>query len=207
MSEFKSNTKYTTYKDIYNRLKSRLKGKPIDEMDIALWCSECEIEHIGDVDKFQHITEYELSVSNYKALLPCDVYRILNVYTDSKYEVPNKHDGAYLLFDPSMKETTLYLDYYGIASDPDTGFPLIKKGHEAACEAYCLTSIYYEDFINGNIDGQRWGFMVQDRDNKIGGARGSIRHKSKLDVERATRAYHTMFARSGDVTIHSNRYK
>lgn len=207
MTEFKSNFEYTTYKDIYNRLKSQIRGKTIQELDVAQWCSECEVEQIGDVERFVEVLKEPITVTDYKALIPCNAFRILDVLDGGGNQINPQRNGAYVLLPSNYGYTSIYLSYHAIATDPDTGYPLIKKGHEEACLAYCIYKAYYEDYLTKAIDGQQWNFIVQEKEGKIQATKyTAIRNMTIRDKERINRAHARMFERIGDHTSYHERY-
>ena len=112
------------------RLTSLFPSKIIQEENIIAWCAECETEWCGDVESMVTYTKHEMSVSNYQAQLPCHVYRILDVYTDPtdpNSVVPYYNNGAYLVFNSTMTEDTVYMNYYGIAIDQETDLEIPFK--------------------------------------------------------------------------------
>lgn len=172
-------SKYTTYKDIWARLTRTFPDKNIQEDDILEWCAECETEWIGDIETMTLYTKVPLTVSRYQALLPCNVFRILDVYTDpekSNSEVPYYNNGAYLVFGSTMDANTVYMNFYGLTVDDATGSPKIKKGHEQACEAFCLWKISYSDWLARRIDNSQFGYIEEQKNLQIDAAKVDFKH-------------------------------
>jgi hypothetical protein len=172
--------KYTSYLDIAQRLAKTHPNKSnlLQPQDVASWCAEVETQMIGDIEAFRTYVDQKFIVSsNRQVLVPCNVYKILDVFRDpgtyySRIDYYN--NGSYLNFSTTQtfpKDTdgndVIYINYKGIAVDSETHYPLIKKGHERACEAYCMTKIYYEDFLNGKINIQAWSELHQELDNAL----------------------------------------
>ena len=173
------NSKYTTYGDIFERLTRTFPEKNIQESDIIAWCAECETEWIGDIEAMTQYTKKALTVSNLQALLPCNVYRILDVYTDPTNPnsvIPYYNNGAYLIFGSDVTETTVYINYHGITIDQDTGYPLIKQGHEQACEAFCLWKLSYSDWMTNRIDNSKFAYIEEQKNLQIDAAKYDMRN-------------------------------
>ena len=95
------NTKYFTAEKIFARLakiyKSKMQGTDIGT--IIEWCAEIEIEVLGNWQQFVRYDKYEITVVDGKALLPCNLYRLLDVVDGSEIRMMNYHNnGAYLSF-------------------------------------------------------------------------------------------------------------
>jgi hypothetical protein len=50
--------------------------------------------------------------------------------------------------------------------------------------AYCVWKLYYEDFLTGNIDGQRWGFINDSKMHQCEAANNGFRHYSNDDMKK-----------------------
>lgn len=172
------NQKYTTYLDIWNRLTTSFKHKEIQEGDVIAWCAECETEWIRDTEALTQFLKVAIPVVDYQAPVPCNVFRILDVYSDpnnNQSTLSYYNNGSYLIFNSDMKYTTIYMNYDGITVDQDSGYPLIKKGHEQACEAFCIWKLFYEDWLNNKIDNTKWSYIDDQKNIQIDAAAASIR--------------------------------
>ena len=87
--------------------------------------------------------------------------------------------------------TSIYINYYGLPIDED-GKPLIVKGHEKACEYYCLKQLYEEDFLTGFMDGQRWGYILQEYEDGLIKAKTGMKNLSRNDIEEMVRIQYNM---------------
>jgi len=137
-----------------------------------------------------------ICVKHNKAYLPCNIYRILSVYKDRCAIPTYEWDGAYLRFnfdDPNTfnKEYTIELDYLGIMVDDD-GLPMILEGHQEACYWYILTKLYFEDYMNGLIDQNRYTLLQDRLGQYVAKAKSSMRHYSRDDMNDIQAILHNM---------------
>ncbi len=186
------NNKYVTAENIMARLSMMHKNKSFNIDEIVQWCSECVIEVIGNPISMYDYNRIKLIVNNYKALLPCNVYRLLDVYDSNDNRITNYYnDGSHIIFSSDavfetdeLGQNVVYINYYGIAVDSKTGYPLIMKGHELACEAYCACKLYLEDYLTGKINGQQWQYLDQQKTIQCEAANNGVRHESNDDMRR-----------------------
>jgi len=172
------------------RIASRHKSKVLNENDIIEWCQEVEIDSLGNVDQMYTYVEFPLTVKNFQVLVPCNAYRIIDVYTtpgDASSRVPFTRLRRHLAFSPDSTFTQVYIDYYGLPIELKTGIPMIQAGHEAACEAYCVHSLYYEDILNGKVAQYAAQLIINNMQAEVLAAAGSynIRHKTREDINRS----------------------
>jgi hypothetical protein len=153
------NQKYFTAEKIFVRLarEHREKIKQFNIGDIIEWCAEIEIEVLGDYKQFARIENYKMTVTDGKCLLPCNIYRILDLLDSGRTRIFDFHNnGTFISFSedanivPSEGEI-LYMNYDGIALCPDTGYPLLLRGHEQALYWGCLFRMYEGDFMTNKI--------------------------------------------------------
>lgn len=188
--------KYVSVKNIAARIARNVKNKNFDIYDVAEWSGECEIDEIGQYEGFAKYRNVEICVKHNKAYLPCNIYRILSVYRNGCI-IPNyEWDGAYLRFnfdDPNTfnNEFTIELDYLGIMVD-DEGLPMILEGHQEACYWYILTKLYFEDFMNGLIDQNRYTLLQDRLGQYVAKAKSSMRHYSRDDMNDIQAILHNM---------------
>ena len=156
-----------------------------DANDVLEWCMQLETEMVADVDSMVYFKDIPLIVKNHQSRLPCNVHRILHVrsHPDNRHEdyyddEHSKHhgqdlsynnNGAYITFDHYNKNhneefnhKVVFITYYGTKIDLESGEPLILKTHIKACEAYCVQQVYYEKFLNNEINAQQWR-VIDDR--------------------------------------------
>lgn len=148
------------------------------------WCQTVELDIVGDIDGMYHYVGWKLPVSYGRAKLPCNVYRILDVYIrsgDPGSRIPfNRLPGMISFGNSNISE--VYIDYVGLPIDLETGIPLIQVGHEEACAAYCIYMLHYEDGINGKVPG--FQMMKADMQHEMLAVIGSrnYQRKTRKDV-------------------------
>lgn len=150
----KENPKYTHHLEIYNRLAVALKDtdKILRKKDVLSWCQEVETEFCPNVHNMWEYIQFELSVNNSRAFLPCNLWRLVNVYTvpnDPTSIVAYAFPGSFISFNPSLNLTKVYIDYYGTVIDLETGIPMITKGNEQACFWYCMYMLNIVEIMDG----------------------------------------------------------
>lgn len=188
--------KYVSVKNVAARIARNVKGKEFDIYDIAEWCGECETDEIGMYEGFVKYRNVTVPVKHNKAYLPCNIYRVLSVYRNN-CEIPKyQWDGAYLRFnmdDPSTfsREYSIQIDYLGVAVD-DEGLPMIMDGHQEACYWYCMTKLYFEDYMSKQIDEGRYMFLQDRLGLYVDKAKSSFRYVTRDDMNEIQRILHNM---------------
>ena len=188
--------KYVSVKNVAARIARNVKGKEFDIYDIAEWCGECETDEIAMYDGFAKYRNVQVEVKHNRAYLPCNIYRILSVYKN-KCSIPKyQWDGAYLRFnleDPRTFNQTynIEIDYLGVMVD-DQGLPLILDGHQEACYWYCMTKLYFEDYMNRLIDENRYMFLQDRLGHYVTKAKGSFRNVSRDDMNEISMILHNL---------------
>lgn len=156
------NFQYATAEMVHQSLARRIKNKNFSVSDVATWCSECLREEIRD---FMHrdliVRNYPLKVHRKRAKLPGNISVLKAVKSDNEF-VRYKVSGTYLFFADDLEEVRI--SYAGLPIDSDTGYVLVPRGAFKACRAYCEKNIFYEDYMTGRIDGQRYGLILQELD-------------------------------------------
>lgn len=187
-----SNQKYITAEHIMARLSQKHKQKNFSINEIVQWSAECSIEIVGNPDVMAPYRGVELKIEQFKALLPCNVYRLLDVYDNNDNRIDNyANDGIHIIFQSGQQFNTnddgdqvVKVNYIGINVDTKTGYPLIPRGHELACEAYCVYNLYYEDFLTGKINGNAWSYIDNAKMIQCEAAKGGFRHYSNDDMKK-----------------------
>jgi len=184
------NQKYFKAEKIFARLSKIHKQKmtPIDIGTIIEWCAEIEIEVIGNWAQFERYDKYEITVGDGKALLPCNIYRILDVYDANEMRIMRyKNNGAYISFSDfggSIPDgSKLYINYSGIPVDPETNYPLFLRGHEQALFHGCVVNLYQEDFSMGKMRGDAYQEMVGSYEIALNSCNNGFRHFSRNDAK------------------------
>lgn len=188
--------KYSSVKNVAARIARNVKGKEFDIYDIAEWCGECETDEIGMYEGFAKYRNVPIQVKNNKGYVPCNIYRLLSVHRNKCSVAKYDWDGAFLRFnfdDPGTmgKEYTVYIDYLGVKVDNE-GLPMILDGHQEACFWYCMTKIYFEDYMNGLVPENRFMFLQDRLGHYVDKAKTSFRYVTRDDMNEIQRIMHNL---------------
>lgn len=216
--EVTNNSKYTSYLDIANKIARTFPSKSAitNPLDIASWCAECEIDFIGDIETYKEYVDVPLKVVQRKALLPCTLFKLYDIYRRPECEdidieriIPEGNDGTHLMFAQGEQfyknvngEDIVFIKYAGMAIDEHTGFPLIKKGHEYACERFCIKHMFEEDFLLGKINIAMWQDICLQLDNALLTAKQNFRHKTNNDMLLANKIRYNMIQQPSYIPIY-----
>jgi hypothetical protein len=204
-----TNQKYLTAENIYAKLALVHKRKIFNIEEIVEWCAECILTIIGDTVAMYDYTKVKCIVNNQKALLPCNVYRLLDVFdgTDNRINL-FYNDGIHLVFNSDqtfdtdeLGQSCIYINYYGVAVDSETGYPLILKDQELACQAYCVWKLYYEDYLTGQLNGQQWQFIDHEKMIQCEAAKGGFRHTSNDEMKAIMNVVHNMVPNAKQIPL------
>jgi hypothetical protein len=204
-----TNQKYVTAENILARLATKVKNKNYSIEEIVQWCAECTIEIVGNPLSMYTYNKVKLYVEKNKALLPCNLYRLYDVYDVNEYRHRDYfNDGTHLIFpfpysfqtDESNRQF-VYVNYKGIAVDPKTGWPLILRGHELACEAYCIKQLYREDYYSGKIPQHVWADISFEASNQCAAANNGFRHETNDDMRQIMLMVHNMIPRMSELPM------
>jgi hypothetical protein len=193
--------KYVTAENIAAKITRDYPGQMFDIADIIEWCAEAE-NNIGEFEAFEDVRDLEIEIKDRKALLPCNVWRLLNVKLGG-CSIPNYHNyGTYLTFSdnsftnmignlgslgknpPKIGTLKAHIDFIGIPIDPNTGYPLIMDGHQEACFWYCLKKMLFPDFLSGKIPSDRWQYIDMQYGQYVQKAKSSLRFTSRDTLNR-----------------------
>jgi len=180
------NAKYATIQEIFARVTSVIKQKKINAADVVEWAVQCETEYIDNFESYFLYLKVKLDVRDKMARVPYFKARILDVYQDpdKKGSQVNYYDsGRYLILDSSYDKDYIYINFIGIPIDEDSGYPLIRKGHEEACVAHIICNLYREDFYNGKINQAQWYEMKEERRTQVEAAKYNFGDYSRRDLD------------------------
>lgn len=202
------NSKFVSVDIILANLGRAHKRINWDANDVLEWCMQIETEMIADVDSMCEYIDVKLRVRNKQAALPCNVHRILDVYTDTSRassKIPYYNTGAYLNFNSDFNSEYVYISYYGTTIDLQSGAPLILRTHIKACEAYCVQQAYYEKYLNNEINGQQWSVIDQrvSEGCNIALSQG-IRFKDRQDLTNLNVIKGNMITKIGVTTLYKD---
>lgn len=184
--DFVRNDLYCDHKLIMAKMQSRFKNQTFYEEEVMNYCQECE-QQIGDIDSMVKFIEIPLIVTDFsKALMPCNVFKIMDVYlqpkdNNSRVNYNRNGDGRYLFFDTDLRLRRVYINYIGTPVNRD-GIPLIVRAHEMACLYYSLYNSLMEVASEGKFDMSMWGLFRNETPLRIAEAIGSKRHRDSADM-------------------------
>ena len=176
------NNKYTKAVEIFLRISSKHKAKQLDINNFIEWCAECELQEIRSAPEWFLFKGIILTVTDHKALVPCNVYRLLDIMDDQGRRLNHYYDGTYIRLNTDSGLSRISINYYGIPIDEE-GHPLIVKGHEKACEYYCLKMLYEEDYLLGKIDANRWSYILNEYADGVIKAVNNYRNLTRNEME------------------------
>ena len=181
------NQKYTTIREIISRISLQAPGKADSYSfdNYVDWCGICEVDYIKQSQYFVDYTAVKVEIDNQgRGLLPCHINRLKDVCVDEdmRKRISYNHDGRIIRI--SERHDAIYLNFntYPMCED---GYPLILKGHEEACVAFCMVKMYYSDFLDGKLDITRWNYLNQELSDQLK-TTFDYRHVSRNDTFRQT---------------------
>jgi len=189
--------KYVPIEAIAAKVARDARNTPFDFYDIVEWCVEAE-NNIGDFEEFMPYRNVPLEITDKKAYLPCNVYRLLSVKGMNCTVFNYDNNGTYLLFGdnslvnrgnpsqpiPADGTVSVLIDYIGVPIDEKTGYPLIKDGHQEACYWYCMKKLLFEDYMSGKINESKYQYIDSQYGHYVIKAKSSFRFVSRDDMER-----------------------
>lgn len=173
----------------------------------------CETRFIKDVDTMIEFESIPLVVEHGQALLPCNVWRILDVYKNHLEILDYKSNGAYL-YDFKWKGRprhyregeVIFINYRGINIDPDTGECLIVKGHEESCKLYCKLQMYEDDRNMGRFPKDVYAQWEELFSGMFVAARSNYQHKDRKKIDNLTIIRGNMVPKIGSMVLHNQQF-
>jgi hypothetical protein len=210
-----NNQKYITPEIIAFELSQIYKSKTWDIGSVRTWCMNVETRFIKDIETMIKYEEIDLTVNNNMVLLPCNIFRILDVYLgDNQIGLDYKNNGSYL-YDLKQNgnilnlpdNSIIYINYRGINIDTNTGEFLIVKGHEEACKTYCKIQMFEEDVALGKFNASLWAGWQQQFSGQFLGARNNYQHKSRKQIDDLNIIRGNMIQKIGDLSLYHELFK
>ena len=155
-------------REIYVSLANKYRRKILeyDEITIMRWCAEVAAILLTDERATIDVVAHMGPPVNLQLSIPDHTIKIERVYaTDTGNLVEYSHQGSYLAFAKKYEFTDISIHIKKLILED--GYPLIPRGFEKACEAYCIYNMYHEDYLDGRIDGQRWQDISNTKDWEI----------------------------------------
>lgn len=200
------NYKYLHPKYILSNLARKFKSKQIQMGDIIEWCAFAETNHIKDIGSMISFQGIGIEISGGVAKLPCNIFRIEDIYDEDERHLYVSNNGEYLSNIKDEHGTSLddgdyvYLNYAGIPVD-DEGVPLVTAGHEIACETFCKINLFEEDALFGKIDRNIFIQWKAEFSGQVLAARNSFRFQTRKDVEYMALPLLNMIPKIADLPI------
>ena len=203
-----NNSKYTTHHEIMFRVGQYIKNKQINESDFVEWCFKVESEILGKEQWAWEFQQFEMTVKNKRIFLPCNIYRILDIYTHPHHEgsrINATQIGTFATVN-LPEDSKVYMDYLGIPIDLETAEPLILKGHEMACEAWCVFMMHYSDILNDKLSIDAKNRITATKDNEILAAQSySSRQRTRNDLNKRMAIQYNMIPKPAMIRLMGNR--
>ena len=158
----------------------------------------------------------KLEIKDYRALLPCDFYKVIQVRAckngynqtfrsstdnfhfsedkNSSYDLTYKLQGQVIY--TSIKEGTIELSYQAIPIDSD-GYPMVadNSSFREALELYITKKRYKVLFDTGKIKGDVYNTTCQDYAWAVGQAQTSLIMPTIDELESITNSWNTLIPR------------
>jgi hypothetical protein len=207
------NSKYIGPEVIAYELSLSNKNKEWDLNTVRTWCMNCETRYIKDVDTMIEFEQIPLRYEHEQVLLPCNVFRILDVYRNHYEILDYKNNGAFL-YDFKWKGihrhypegTAIFINYRGINIDHETGECLIVKGHEEACKLYCKLQMYEDDRNMGRFPKDIYAQWEEQFSGMYMAARSNYQHKDRKKIDNLTIIRGNMVPKIGSLVLHNQQF-
>lgn len=158
---------FTNPETIFHRLTGSFPDKSISKDNIYEWCFDAEVNYICNENDMVLYDNAELEIDSIsrKAVLPCNVFRLVNVYDCENNPL------KYTLLPPSYikldcQEEKVFVSYYGLGVDDD-GAPYVPSNHIPALETFCQINIIKPDAIALKYPYNIWKDMKQTFSNQV----------------------------------------
>jgi len=201
------NQKYFDHLYIKNRLARQFKQKQFNDDDVLVWCQEVELEVLADVENMVTYDRVDIVLCNGILTLPCNVYRLLDVYDSSENRILYQSNGKnlYGLMDMNgntiTDDTTIYINYKGNAIDLETGIPLCLRSHEFVCENYCKIKAFEEDILLQKISASMYQYWTTQLAGMITATKQNYMHKDRAQVNDIAIIHGNMISRIGHLPL------
>lgn len=157
---------YVTYHTIYADLTRTYRNYNFDQGDVEIWCNDLVTRYIKDVTTMATYEEVECPVNQDNGIvsIPCNVFRILDVYDSSGYINYNKDglNGFFIRINGDSFPDKVYMNYKGTAMN-DEGEYLLPKGYELAAETLCVLNMVKREMGGANFNRE----LYVDLENKL----------------------------------------
>jgi hypothetical protein len=209
-----NNQRFVSADVIAYELGQVYKSKSWDIGNVRTWCAEVETQRIKDVGTMTQYLKIDLTVNNGMVLLPCNVFRVYDLYEGSNKMLEYNTNGAYLYdirFNGVKQNypdgSKLYINYVGTNIDVNTGEILIVKGHEIACKTLCKINMFEEDAAFGKFDKNLIEVWKQELSGQVLAAKYNVQHKSRKQIDNLNKIRGNMLVSIAGLSLHHELYK
>lgn len=191
---------------LQRRFPKRMTG--VNLGDIVELCAEVEFEVLGTYTGMVHKNSIAIVVNGYRILLPCDVFRLKDVYTSSGTRIMGfTNNGTYLHFNEECNirpadGTKILINYDGIPTD-EHGWPLFLRGHEQALEWGCVIRLLEEDHADGLINENTWQLWQEKYEYALASADTGFRHKDRNEMKEFMLLVHDMIPKVKEMHLYN----
>ena len=207
-----NNSKYITPEVIAFELSTSFKNKQWEVDTVRTWCMNCETRYIKDIETMMKFVGVPLRIEHGMALLPCNVWRRLDVYKN-RYEILSYNCNGAFLYDFHWKGVRrnyrdgeyIFIDYAGVNIDEE-GECLIVKGHEEACKMYCKLQMFEEDMVMGRFPKDVYAQWSELFSGMYMAARSNYQHKDRKQIDNLTIIRANMIPKIGSLILDRDQF-
>jgi len=201
---------YVTYHTIFADLTRKYKHFDWDQGDVEIWCDDVVRRYIKDVAKMAVYEAIECPVNQETGMvkLPCNIFRLLDVYDNGGYLKYNRHglEGHYLRLEGTSFPEVVCINYYGTPINKE-GEYLIPKGYEVACETYSLKCMLEREMGTPQFQAQLWDTIDSKFSNLIREARANIfDFRDRMDVQKTLTIKANMIPKLGYMKLFNKSF-
>lgn len=194
------NNIYTGIDAVMSQIASLYPSLVIDKGNVMEWSAYAQMHEIVRIRDWFLFDNVLLAIDQKKALLPCNVHKLLDVWSTTYGRVYFRNDGVYLFFNENY--TDVYIKYRGFPVT-DEGEPLFFKGTERALARYCIKNAHEKDFMSGKLDATRWEYLVSEWEMDRDAARGNLASLTRNDIEKILQINADMTPKLGSIPTYS----
>lgn len=188
------NDKWVTVDSIIERVGRMFPDLEMDRQNAAEWCFDV-VRAVGAFPSFEEKKGVVINVINNRVKLPCDTYRVLHVFPiglnggrTSGYRERwwTQNQGQFLDVASSSIHgvpSQVALDYLAFKVD-EHDFPMVYIEAAEAAAFYIIMKMKMDDFLSGNMRGDRWQWLEQKYEIELAKAQSSaMRWSSREDLD------------------------
>lgn len=195
-----NNQLYTGVDAIAAQIADLYPGLELSKTKVMEWSAYVQMHELVLIKEWFLFDNVQLDIDQKKALLPCNVHKLLDVWSTTYGRVKFRNDGVYLYFNEPF--TDVYIKYRGFPVTEE-GEPLFIKGTEKALARYCIRNAFEQDFITGKLDGQRWSYIMGEWEMERDQARSRVATLNRNDIEKLLQINADMIPKLGFIPTYT----